>query len=293
MRPLPHISCLLLLAAQPIAAQPTHGTSDDLATARFVAEARAGTARYRSHGAAIDDGFRRVGLDFPSMGEHWVNLGRALSGEFAPGRPAMLTYVRVDGEPVLVGVGYIALLGPDAEPPRFPPANGFWHEHNGSVVEESLPLHHPGGAPGPSAEGAVDGIRVSVLHAWVWADNPSGLFVADNQALPFVRLGIPPHPDLAPAARHALSLALDHEGYHASVIRAALAAAPAEADAIDGVVTRFRSLAQQVLDDRSDPERLDSASCYRLETVWSGMWDALEHALPSRTEPLQALRAHF
>jgi hypothetical protein len=292
MRALPQVSWLLLVA-QPLAAQPSSGTSEHLATSRFVAEARAGSARYRSQGAAIEDGFRRVGLDFPSMGEHWVNPGRALSGDFAPGRPAMLTYVRVGGEPVLVGVGYIALLGPGAEPPRVPPANGYWHEHNGSVVEESRPLHHPGGASGSSSEGAADGIRVSVLHAWVWAENPSGLFVAENHALPFVRLGIAAHPDLPPAARHALSLALDDEGYHASVIRGAVGAAPAEADAIDAMVTRYRSLARQVLDDRSDPQRLDATSVSRLEAVWSGMWEALEHALPSRTRPLQALRAHF
>src|SRR5690349_4193807 len=65
----------------------------------FVAAARAATQRYQSQEAAIADGFRRVGGDFPAMGEHWVNLPQVMADSFAPATPSVLTYIRVGGTP--------------------------------------------------------------------------------------------------------------------------------------------------------------------------------------------------
>ena len=115
------------------------------ATARMVSAAREGTMRYRSIDSAIADGFKRVGVEFPAMGEHWVNLARVLENKFDPARPSVLTYITDGGRRRLAGVAYTALLAEGELPPNSAAPQAYWHEHNGSVAEESLPLHHVAG----------------------------------------------------------------------------------------------------------------------------------------------------
>jgi hypothetical protein len=134
------------------------GATEKASTASFVAAARAATVRYRSQEAAVADGYRRVGTDFPSMGEHWVNLALVMADTFIAAKPPVLTYIQVGGAPRLAGVAYTALLDRGERLPDFAPARGHWHEHNGSIVEESfLAGHH--------RRGANDNMRLSVLHA--------------------------------------------------------------------------------------------------------------------------------
>ena len=64
----------------------------------------------RAH-AAIADGFRPVGVEFPAMGEHWVNLARVMADTLDPAMPPVLIYVMVNGKPQLGGVAFTDLLG--------------------------------------------------------------------------------------------------------------------------------------------------------------------------------------
>ena len=270
----------------------------DSALARFLAEARAGTARYRSQEAAIADGYRRVGVDFPAMGEHWVSPARVLADSFAAARPAMLTYIRVDDAPRLAGVVYAVLLETGEGPPSFAPADGLWHEHNGSVVEESLPSHHHAE---PFALGASTGspreatLRVSVLHAWIWEgdENPDGVFVADNWALPFHRLGVAPSPGVARPALHALSLALDGEEYYALMLRTALSASASEEARIGRVLAASRERAGAIARAARELGRIDEASAARLAALWEETWAELGRVLPGREEALRGVREHL
>ena len=157
------------------------------ATARMLAAAREGTMRYRSIDSAIADGFKRVGVEFPAMGEHWVNVARVLENRFDPARPSVLTYITDGGRRRLAGVAFTALLADGEQPPSSAAPQVYWHEHNGSVAEESLPLHHAAGTAADVGSGAP---RLSILHAWVWLPNPAGPFVTDNWTLPLARVGI-------------------------------------------------------------------------------------------------------
>ena len=58
-------------------------TSDSAGVAgvQFVAQARVAANRFRSLDSAIADGYRRLGMDFPAMGEHWVNRSAVLAGK--------------------------------------------------------------------------------------------------------------------------------------------------------------------------------------------------------------------
>jgi hypothetical protein len=104
------VACVVLAVAllcQEAAAQSGGGTDE---VAKFVAGARAATQRYRDQSAAVADGYRRIGPDFPSMGEHWLSAATVVHAEVDPLHPPILEYVTVAGKPVLAGVAYTQLL---------------------------------------------------------------------------------------------------------------------------------------------------------------------------------------
>ena len=167
--------------------------------AGFIECALAGTSRYHDRAAAILDGYRMIGSDFPSMGEHWINISLLFDGELDPERPEVLSYVVVSGKPRLLGVAYALPLLAGESAPEWP-AGGAWHDHYRTLDDETrLPQHDtPGVRPNLA--------RIAMMHAWIWSENPNGTFAADNWAIPYLRLDIPP-PDGAPeAAAKAVSL---------------------------------------------------------------------------------------
>ncbi|MFL5580479.1 MAG: hypothetical protein ACJ8AO_08900 [Gemmatimonadaceae bacterium] len=255
---------------------------DTLAVARFAAAAREGTTRYRELDAAVADGFRRVGTDFPRMGEHWVSLRRIMADSLAPTEPPILTYVRVRGTPVLAGVAYTALLEPGEALPAFAPALPHWHEHNGGVAEESFPLAHHAGTHGE----APDGPRVAVLHAWVWAANPAGIFAADNPTLPWLRLGAPAPRDPPRGLGEILALVLAGEEYHLLTLRTGAGLSEEESAAAERVLRDYRARALPLVRTPLGP-----AAERELAELWGALWRELEHAVPQRADAVRRIGA--
>jgi hypothetical protein len=255
----------------------------DLSPGDFVTAARVATARYASQEAAIADGFRRVGTDFPAMGEHWVNLPQVMADSFTPARPSVLTYIKVGGVPRLAGVAYTKLLTPDEQPPDFAPARGHWHEHNGSIVEESFLAGH-------EAHASQGDVRLAILHAWVWIENPDGLFVTDNWSLPFIRLGtqmpLARGRDAAPSA----ALATTAADYYSQAIDAALAPSPAERSRLEATLTDYRRRAAADVQPATTRGHLTALEAERLADLWPQMWRSLETALPARAKALREVR---
>lgn len=260
------------------------GSTDD-----FVAAARAATARYHWQDSAVADGFHRVGDDFPAMGEHWVNLARIMADSFAASRPTVLTYIRVNGTARLAGVAYTALLAPGEEPPDFPPARGQWHEHNGSIAEESFLRGH-------DAHATRADLRLSILHAWVWIQNPDGMFVTDNWALPFARLGLAHSAPSHDAAR-AAALATEASAYYRDALQEVLSPSPVPSPAPSGggraryedVLDRYARAADSVLRPARTRHRLTTAGADRLASLWPALWTELTAVLPGRAAQLRAL----
>ena len=176
----------LVVGLRPAAAQSGGGTDE---VARFIASARAATERYRDQSAAVADGYRRIGPDFPSMGEHWLSVSLAVHAEVDPLHPPILEYVTVAGKPMLAGVAYTQLVRNALPQAPIPAPGSAWHFHQGSVDEESFVLSH---AAGQVAGGDSTVPRIGVLHAWLWLENPAGVFATDNWALPWRRMGISP-----------------------------------------------------------------------------------------------------
>jgi hypothetical protein len=97
---------LLLLLAATMAHPPAQSVN------AFIESAREATRKYQDQSVAILDGYRPIGRDFPSMGEHWINTGLLFDGKFDAAHPEILTYIRVSGSPWLLGVAYAIPLLP-------------------------------------------------------------------------------------------------------------------------------------------------------------------------------------
>jgi hypothetical protein len=249
--------------------------------AKLLADARAGTARYRSVDSAIADGFKRVGVEFPAMGEHWVNLPRVLEDRFDAARPSVLIYISANGTRTLAGVAYTALLDDGEQPPATAARLSDWHEHNGSIAEESLPLHH---AAGMASGAAAESPRLSILHVWAWTPNPAGPFVTDNWTLPLARRGASARA-LSPEAMRGLTLAADSASYYEQTIHVALGASNVEESAIDRAVANARRTARAAI--ARDPSGADGDA---LAAAWGALWAELERSLPRRVDALRAVR---
>jgi hypothetical protein len=263
---------------------------------RFVSEARDGTRRYRSQANAIADGFKRVGVEFPAMGEHWVNLQRVMEDTLAAPRPSVLIYVNVHGQPRLAGVGYTALLDSGEQPPDFAPARGFWHEHNGTVADESFPLAHQLHREAGTGTTAGDAsLRLSILHAWIWTPNADGLFTTENWALPSLRVGAAAPVVLSHDAMRAMALASDSSEYYALMLRTGLSSrnpplTTAEERSVLNALAAYRDRAARDAALVRGKDRVTSDITARLATTWTSMWVELERRLPARVGRLRELR---
>ena len=215
---------LVLVTASAGAQQPAaHGAhiSDTRSAeiAEFVAAARRGSELYRDRNAAIAAGFRRLGGDFPSMGEHWAHPGKVIAGRFDVADPPMLTYANIEGKPVLLGVVYAVPLERGEHPPALPGGINAWHEHNGTVDEESFLPEHGGDHSAMHA-----GTRLAILHVWTLLPNPAGDFAAENWALPFARLHLRAPALIPEGAARALSLLSGAGEFYSNLLEAELPA---------------------------------------------------------------------
>jgi len=255
----------------------------------LVAAARAGTARYRDQAMAIEDGYRAVGPDFPGMGVHWVNKGLLLTGTVDPAHPPVLEYATIDGRPRLVGVAYAALVTDSAPQPRLPVPADAWHTHAGTVDEESFLLSHAGAH---STHPQNHGPRLAVAHAWIWLDNPAGLYETDNWALPCARLGFTPPAGLSADAGRALALAAGATAYFETLVRVVGAPDSAELVRLREVLDQGATDVSRRVGHGTGQTQLPARLVPELEASWRRLWAALlATASPPVRQRLAALPA--
>lgn len=242
----------------------------------FVSCARTGTEKYKDHRTAVLDGYRQIGRDFPAMGEHWIRATLVFDGRFEAHRPEVLNYVLVDGKRELFGVGYAVPLLPGEVAPPSPAGPSAWHDHSRTIEDETvLPHHHQHGSAGGEA-------RLAMLHAWIWSPNPSGMFAADNWALPLLRLKLLPG-DAAPAVAKALALAGGGRAYFEMAIHAAGQLSAAEQGVVTAAIDRAQSAVEEITAKLNGPMLRDEHRV-QLTTIWSELWNRLDAALPEDTK---------
>lgn len=232
----------------------------------FAACASSATWKYRDQAEAVLDGFRPIGDDFPAMGEHWIHVGRVFDGRFDPARPEVLSYARLNGEPVLLGVAYAVPLLAGESPPDWPVPSDAWHDHYGSLDEETFRRGSHNMDP------STPGPRIAMLHAWIWKENPGGLFAPDNWAIPYLRLGLEPDPFSADTAR-ALSLVSGGDTFFGNMVRDRTEQSQSERDRQVGLIEETRARVAQLLATgvEATGAALDADTAARLAALWIGL----------------------
>ena len=124
-----------------------------------LAKVRSNTEKYKIVDNALADGYVDIELIVPNMGAHFLNEG-LLDDTFDMDKPEILVYAPgSDGSLTLVAAEYAVPveLSPNA-PEGFTGGEDEWH------INEDFGLW--------------------VLHAWVWSDNPDGMFNDTNPLVP-------------------------------------------------------------------------------------------------------------
>jgi hypothetical protein len=190
------------------------------------------TKRYADRNAAVDDGYRRVGADFPAMGEHWLNVRALRASTIDPAQPGLLIYATIQGAPRLLGVGYVLVTRGNAQPIDAPGWPEAWHEHSGLIADES-------GAALNENHTQTD-THFWVMHVWTSLANPDGATVADNWTLPYARAGMPAPRPLDADAAHALSLSVGGDAFLSDLLSDAGLRTTANAGVVDSAIADAR-----------------------------------------------------
>ena len=158
-------------------------------TATQLERARQATAKYEDVRLAEADGYHAMGPDVPGMGVHFVQTLEAK--EFDIEKPPILLYQKNQAAPggySLVGVTYLwnGAEGPDGQPvdPPFPKSLARWHRHSNICVLPGLSNPHELNQSQCREKGGQFFAQAPwMVHAWIWKDNPAGVFSSENPAL--------------------------------------------------------------------------------------------------------------
>ena len=254
---------LLAVPASTLAQEPT--------LAAFAAEATGEAERFADVGVAIAEGYRKLGPDFPGMGEHWINPTLVIRGELDPARPPVLAYALVGSERKLVGLAYTHVLGPDDAPPEAPFPVEAWHDHTGGVDEESLLL-----VGAASVHGGAEGFRLAMVHFWSPVENADGLLEQNNWALPFLRVGLAAPERPTEAAARALSTVGDGLSFYRHLLEVGVGLEDGDLETVlmlfgEASQRAARWLKTQPRDTAPTPGALGE-----LGGVWTDLWSRLK-----------------
>ncbi|MDA1347523.1 MAG: plastocyanin/azurin family copper-binding protein [Chloroflexi bacterium] len=203
---------------------------------------RDATEKYKDVQLALDDGFVRATDEVPNMGAHFVNGWRSLNGEFDPAKPEVLLYVTDDsGEWELVGTSFVLptqFAGLD-HPEAFAGPLDNWHVHY-QVCTGPNTISRSSTADECQANGGVWAPTLGwMIRAWVWVDNPLGVFNMWNPNLPPVVDGveIEASRSTASAVGAARTVPIQNFGFEESRVKAGEALAWINVDGVPHTVT--------------------------------------------------------
>lgn len=121
-------------------------------------QARAATARYHNIENAFADGYADINVVIPNMGYHFMKTAW-VDAQFEVTKPEILVYNKQpNGRMQLVAVEYAVPLGMSVNAPEgFSGTQDVWTANTG--------------------------FGLWLLHAWVWYENPAGVFNPTNAAV--------------------------------------------------------------------------------------------------------------
>ena len=148
---------------------------------------RAATEKFRDVDVAVRTGYRQATEEVPNMGAHFVHPLWSLDGKFDPARPEILLYVRDDdGEWELVGTSFVQslLLAGFDHPEAFVGPLDNWHVHYDLCTGPTFMSRSATQAECRKDGGVWVPAYGWMIHAWVWVDNPLGVFTMWNPSIP-------------------------------------------------------------------------------------------------------------
>ena len=148
---------------------------------------RAATEKFRDVDVAMRTGYRQATEEVPNMGAHFVHPLWSLDGKFDPARPEILLYVRDDdGEWELVGTSFVQslLLAGFDHPEAFVGPLDNWHVHYDLCTGPTFTSRSATQAECRNDGGVWVPAYGWMIHAWVWVDNPLGVFTMWNPSIP-------------------------------------------------------------------------------------------------------------
>ncbi len=228
--------------------------------------------------AARAAGYRRIGTDFPGMGEHWLHVPTLLTGQLDPAHPTMLAFAPIQGRPTLIGVGFVLTSEGAALPTWAPGWPDAWHEHSGLLSAES-------GVGEDRAPVSASSTRVWVLHVWTALANPEGRFYADNWALPFARAGLPAPGGVDADAARAFSLAVGGDAF----LRRALVYADTNV-LVEQALADARLVADAVRERAVGSGHVQPDDVARLRASWQALAERVTAELGPRASSVFAIQ---
>ena len=148
---------------------------------------RAATEKFRDVDVAVRAGYRQATEEVPNMGAHFVHPLWSLDGKFDPARPEILLYVRdEEGEWELVGTSFVQslLLAGFDHPEAFVGPLDNWHVHYELCTGPTFTSRSATQAECRKDGGVWVPAYGWMIHAWVWVDNPLGVFTMWNPSIP-------------------------------------------------------------------------------------------------------------
>jgi plastocyanin len=140
---------------------------------------RDATAKYTDIEEALADGYTQSTEEVPNMGAHFVQPWRMLDGKFDPERPEILLYTSdEEGDWTLVGTSFVLplnVVGPD-HPDAFAGPLDNWHVHYELCTGSDFNSRSSTEQECREDGGTWVPVYGWMIHAWVWTDNPLGVF---------------------------------------------------------------------------------------------------------------------
>lgn len=212
-------TAVLMIQADTVTAQHAHHHTSAEPAADLALEidaVRRATERYLDHANAVADGFRRFGTEGALMGEHWFHPDRVRQ-PLDLEQPSTLQYATIDGKRTLVGVAYTVYRAlDDPLPEGFAGPSDEWHVHDMQLMAGTLTTDRPllrfivdRRMRRQSAGREPDENLLTMVHAWIWLDNPAGMFAQHHLAIPYLRAGLPVPDAPSFAAASGVSLLAD------------------------------------------------------------------------------------
>lgn len=166
--------------------------------AEQIAAVRRSTERYLVWDSAVADGYQLFGRESPMAGEHWYRKD-LVNEPLDLAHPSTLQYAVINGERRLIGVAYTVYERPgEALPAGFAGEEDAWHVHDVDQLALAITRERPllraivKRRIAKGKTGAGNGRnQLTMLHAWIWQDNPKGMFTLEHSGLPYLRAGLP------------------------------------------------------------------------------------------------------